>query len=288
MCLVNLQPPKKKIVRVADASSNAPVDLQMKPVVDDVEANQSAAGDGKGNSNSNTGEPRQRSQGLGQTSAGTARRQGWVSNSISAASNVAGTSIPQLSYHLVYSEVGGASVAGSNPPREPDILDADWKPKSKFTVDYYKSKTVAVEHARGIRLIFRGLFYSVPNPQQRGSEIALLKGVDGLVNPGEMCALMGASGAGKSTLLDVLAGRKTVGTITGDILFNGVPRSAHVMKAIAYVMQDNVHIGTLTVRQTLYYAAELRLSEKISRAKKDERINQIISMLGFDHVADTM
>ena len=30
-----------------------------------------------------------------------------------------------------------------------------------------------------------------------------------------MTALMGASGAGKSTLLDVLAGKKTGGTITG-------------------------------------------------------------------------
>lgn len=32
---------------------------------------------------------------------------------------------------------------------------------------------------------------------------------------------MGSSGAGKTTLLDVLAGRKTGGTISGDIRLNG-------------------------------------------------------------------
>lgn len=39
-----------------------------------------------------------------------------------------------------------------------------------------------------------------------------------------MTALMGSSGAGKTTLLDVLAGRKTEGTITGDIRLNGYPK----------------------------------------------------------------
>lgn len=39
-----------------------------------------------------------------------------------------------------------------------------------------------------------------------------------------MTALMGSSGAGKTTLLDVLAGRKTGGTITGDIRLNGHPK----------------------------------------------------------------
>ena len=32
---------------------------------------------------------------------------------------------------------------------------------------------------------------------------------------------MGGSGAGKTTLMDVIAGRKTQGEITGDILVNG-------------------------------------------------------------------
>ena len=90
----------------------------------------------------------------------------------------------------------------------------------------------------------------------------MLKGVSGRAQPGELCALMGSSGAGKSTLLDVLAGRKTLGTIEGEIYFNGGPRTASVVRSTAYVMQDNVHISSLTVRETLHYAAALRMDAR--------------------------
>ena len=99
---------------------------------------------------------------------------------------------------------------------------------------------------------------------------------------------MGASGAGKSTLLDILADRKTTGEITGDILFNGAERSAAVMRSSAYVMQDNVHIGVLTVRQTLTYAAELRLSVRMSPEAKRKRVDKILDMLGLAEHGDTL
>ena len=38
-----------------------------------------------------------------------------------------------------------------------------------------------------------------------------------------MTALMGMSGAGKMTTLDVLAQRKNIGVITGDLLVDGRP-----------------------------------------------------------------
>lgn len=52
----------------------------------------------------------------------------------------------------------------------------------------------------------------------------LLSNVSGFAKPNTMTALMGSSGAGKTTLLDVLAGRKTTGRISGDILINGYPK----------------------------------------------------------------
>ena len=67
-----------------------------------------------------------------------------------------------------------------------------------------------VQLSKGCRLLYRKLHYSV---KTKNGELELLKGVSGRSQPGEMCALMGASGAGKSTLLDILAGRKTVGSI---------------------------------------------------------------------------
>ena len=44
-------------------------------------------------------------------------------------------------------------------------------------------------------------------------------------------ALMGPSGSGKTTLLDVLAGRKTVGALSGDVRFGGaIPSKAFLSR----------------------------------------------------------
>lgn len=64
--------------------------------------------------------------------------------------------------------------------------------------------------------------YSVPTGN--GYVKTLLQGVSGYAKPGTLCALMGSSGAGKTTLMDVLARRKTKGTIEGDVRVNGLPQ----------------------------------------------------------------
>jgi ABC-type multidrug transport system fused ATPase/permease subunit len=113
----------------------------------------------------------------------------------------------------------------------------------------------------GYYLTFRNVSYSVnvKNPVTgKNTDMKILTNVSGRVEPKEMCALMGASGAGKSTLLDVLADRKTIGDITGEIYINGRERTRSMMKSTAYVMQDNAHIGSLTVKETLFFAALLR------------------------------
>jgi ABC-type multidrug transport system ATPase subunit len=124
--------------------------------------------------------------------------------------------------------------------------------------------------------------------RDKKSKRTLLRGVSGRAHPGEMCALMGPSGAGKSCLLDVLAGRKTTGEIQGDILFNGVDRSPSITRSSAYVMQDNAHIGVLTVKQTLMYAAELRLGQTFNPKAKEKRVQKIMDMLGLTDFADVV
>lgn len=52
-----------------------------------------------------------------------------------------------------------------------------------------------------------------------------------------MLAVLGHSGSGKSTLLDMLAGRKRVGALTGQVLVNGVPRGPEFYQMVAYVPQ---------------------------------------------------
>jgi ABC-type multidrug transport system ATPase subunit len=170
-----------------------------------------------------------------------------------------------------------------------DPYAAAFPTRSTYDVAWYRTNTGEIQQSRGCRLVFRNLTYTVVNKQNPKVRTQLLKGVSGRAHPGEMCALMGASGAGKSTLLDVLAFRKTTGEIGGDILFNGSVCTPAVMRSSAYVMQDNVHIGVLTVRQTLTYAARLRMdSKKFDVKQRNARVNKVMDMLGLTEHAGTL
>ena len=79
-----------------------------------------------------------------------------------------------------------------------------------------------------------------------------------------------------------------MGKIEGEIYFNGNPRTEATVRASAYVMQDNIHIGALTVRQTLNFAARLRMDGRLSESAKIKRVQKILDMLGLTEHADTL
>ncbi|ELR25358.1 ABC2 type transporter superfamily protein [Acanthamoeba castellanii str. Neff] len=118
----------------------------------------------------------------------------------------------------------------------------------------------------------------------------LLRGVEGIVYPGELCAIMGASGAGKTTLIDVLACRGMKGRLSGEVNLNGEPvakRQAFFRRVSGYVMQDNIMLETLTVRETISYAARLKLPSKMTRAEKEQRVDRVMAELRLTHIADS-
>jgi len=80
-------------------------------------------------------------------------------------------------------------------------------------------------------LTWENLTYDVPTPS---GQLRLLKDIFGYVRPGQLTALMGASGAGKTTLLDVLAARKNIGVIGGDILVDGVKPGISFQRGTSY------------------------------------------------------
>jgi ABC-type multidrug transport system ATPase subunit len=77
--------------------------------------------------------------------------------------------------------------------------------------------------------------------------------VNGIVGPGQLCAIMGASGAGKTTLLNILNFRNRGNLIIDDdIKVNGrVVKSNEIPEYSGYVQQLDLFIGTLTVREQL-------------------------------------
>ncbi|KAL2485479.1 ABC transporter G family member 15 [Abeliophyllum distichum] len=116
----------------------------------------------------------------------------------------------------------------------------------------------------GAYLVWEDLTVLLPN-FGHGPTKKLLHGLNGYAEPGRIMAVMGPSGSGKSTLLDSLAGRLSRNVVmSGNILLNGKKRRLDY-GVVAYVTQEDVLLGTLTVRETLTYSAHLRLPTTMSR-----------------------
>jgi len=118
----------------------------------------------------------------------------------------------------------------------------------------------------------------------------ILKNVSGFVKPGQLLAIMGASGAGKTTLLDTLTMRRQSKlTMQGLVLINGHVVNPTSMTSIsAYVQQDDLFIGTLTVREHLRFQALVRMHRSISYKQRMKRVQEVIVELGLSKCADTI
>lgn len=122
----------------------------------------------------------------------------------------------------------------------------------------------------------------------KGEPRRLLDHVSGWVKPGTLTALMGVSGAGKTTLLDALAQRTTMGVITGDMLVNGKPLDPSFQRNTGYVQQQDLHLETATVRESLQFSAMLRQPKSVSKKEKFEFVEEVIKMLKMEDFANAV
>lgn len=121
----------------------------------------------------------------------------------------------------------------------------------------------------------------------KGNEKKILQGVDGFIEPRHMLAIMGPSGCGKTTLLDTLAGRLGGGAVwDGEIRVNGHKSKLSYGRS-AYVTQDEVLLGTLSVRETIMFAAQLRLPPTMTHEEKVEAVNRTIAEMGLEKNQNT-
>ncbi|KAI4952832.1 hypothetical protein J4E91_003307 [Alternaria rosae] len=132
---------------------------------------------------------------------------------------------------------------------------------------------------------WRNLSYVVKTPS---GDRTLLDNVHGYVKPGMLGALMGSSGAGKTTLLDVLAQRKTDGTIHGEILVDGRPLPVSFQRSAGYCEQLDVHEPFATVREALEFSALLRQSRDTPREEKLAYVDTIIDLLELHDLEHTL
>lgn len=123
-----------------------------------------------------------------------------------------------------------------------------------------------------------------------------------IVNPitttfhaGVLNVVMGPSGSGKTSLLNAMALRlrNSIGTKyrpTGKLMFNGaVPSDSVIRSVCSYVCQDDdALLPSLTVRETLRFAAGLRLPSFMSTEEKYQRAEEVLLKMGLKDCANNL
>ncbi|KAG4397154.1 hypothetical protein JHK82_027362 [Glycine max] len=171
-------------------------------------------------------------------------------------------------------------IADSKPFSDDDIPeDIEAGPRTKFQTEptlpiYLKFTDVTY------KIVIKGMTTT--------EEKDILNGITGSVNPGEVLALMGPSGSGKTTLLNLLGGRLSHPISGGSITYNDQPYSKFLKSRIGFVTQDDVLFPHLTVKETLTYAARLRLPKAYTKEQKEKRALDVIYELGLERCQDTM
>ena len=131
--------------------------------------------------------------------------------------------------------------------------------------------------------------------RKKGRILNVLNSVSTKFHAGELNVIFGPSGSGKSSLLNTMARRLRSSPFTryrtsGTMLFNGVqPTDKEVRSLCSYVTQgDSALLPYLTVRETLRFAAGLRLPKWMSKEEKMKRAEDVLLKMGLKDCADVL
>ncbi|KAJ5266816.1 hypothetical protein N7478_009624 [Penicillium angulare] len=131
------------------------------------------------------------------------------------------------------------------------------------------------------------IWQRIRGQKPEGTSKRILDGVSAEMSSGSLTAIIGSSGSGKTSLLNLMAGRMSLSkaNVSGSTTFNGHTNIDSVRSA--YVVQEDVLIPTLTVRETLRYSADLRLPPPTTQEERHAIVEQVILELGLKECADT-
>ena len=117
----------------------------------------------------------------------------------------------------------------------------------------------------------------------------ILSGIQGIAQPGQLMAIMGASGAGKTSFLDILARKKKRGVVEGQFYVNGEKVIDNEYRSVVgFVDQEDTMLPTLTVHETILTSALLRLPRDMGISAKEERVYEVEKQLGIYHIRNQL
>ncbi len=123
---------------------------------------------------------------------------------------------------------------------------------------------------------------AVENLALRAGAFAL-DGVSFRVETGQYAALMGKTGSGKTTLLEAVAGLKPVRAGRVLLMNHDVTGLKAAERGVGYLPQDLALFPTMSVRQHLEFALDVR---RWDRREVAERVAELAALLGLGHLLD--
>ncbi|PIA41675.1 hypothetical protein AQUCO_02200244v1 [Aquilegia coerulea] len=201
-------------------------------------------------------------------------------------------------------------------------------PKIEVRFEHLKIGAEAYVGGRALPTVFNsliniaegllGLLHFLPG---RKRPFPVLQDVSGIIKPSRMVLLLGPPSSGKTTLLLAMAGKlDSELKVSGKVSYNGHAMNEFVpQRTSAYISQHDVHLGEMTVRETLDFSArcqgvgsgyelfaELLRREKAANIKPDPNVDvymkavanegqkasvitdYILKILGLDVCADAL
>lgn len=155
-----------------------------------------------------------------------------------------------------------------------------------------------ISEVRAIDLGLEDFALGLDKRTARGKKLprkTILNPLNATFQAGVLNVIMGPSGSGKTSLLNAMALRlrNSLGTKyrpSGRLTFNGAVPSDMVIRSVcSYVCQDDdALLPSLTVRETLQFAAGLRLPSFMSKEEKHRRAEDVLMKMGLKDCADNL
>ncbi|KAG5249761.1 pleiotropic drug resistance protein [Salix suchowensis] len=129
--------------------------------------------------------------------------------------------------------------------------------------------------------ILEGFFIALHVLPNRKKPLTILNDVSGIIKPSRLTLLLGPPNSGKTTLLLALAGKLDPSLkFSGHVTYNGHEMNEFVpQRTASYISQHDLHIGEMTVRETLEFSARCQgvghlqgLLAELSRREKEANI----------------
>ncbi|XP_071720114.1 ABC transporter G family member 3 [Rutidosis leptorrhynchoides] len=149
---------------------------------------------------------------------------------------------------------GGDSINTATTPISPSLSKIN---SGSMTSPPLPEGAVVARKIAGATIVWKDLTVTIKGKRKYSDQV--IKSSNGYALPGTMTVIMGPGKSGKSTLLRALAGRLDDSAKTyGEVFVNGA-KSTLQYGSYGFVERKNTLIGSLTVREFLYYSALLEL-----------------------------